>query len=98
MLRSPNQTDHGSVRQSSRERPSSSRRNSISSFLSIRTVDGENPPGHYVVVYDTLEKRIYLESHKSVEGSSDCLLIELPLILGREGLCQSGGTGEQNDD
>jgi len=33
-------------------------------------VDGENPPGHYVIVYDTLEKRIYMESPDSIQSSS----------------------------
>lgn len=56
-----------------------SRRNSISSFLSIQSRDGDNPPGHYVVVYDTLDKRIYMESPESVMRKSETLALMKPM-------------------
>lgn len=46
-----------------------SRRNSITSFFTVQSAYGENEPGHFVVVYDTLEKRISLESSESMKSS-----------------------------
>jgi hypothetical protein len=71
MLQSPSKTDRGSLRERSPGGGTLARSNSVLSFWSIRSVDGENPPGHYVVVYDTLEKRIYMESPENVQSSSD---------------------------
>jgi len=39
-------------------------------------VDGESPLGHYIVVYDPLEKRIY-KNPESVQGSSDMMIAEI---------------------
>ncbi len=50
-----------------------SRKNSFSSAFSTQSVYGDKEPGHYVVVYDTLDKRISLESAESMKSSSNTM-------------------------
>lgn len=75
------QSHHNNNRGNSPGGAALSRSNSTLSFLSIKTLGGETPPGHYVVVYDTLEKRIHMESPESVESPSDTVC-DLPFTNG----------------
>ncbi|RDW61320.1 hypothetical protein BP5796_11212 [Coleophoma crateriformis] len=91
MFRNSSKTGRRSVDSAGR-RPSS-RSNSIFSHLSIRSTDGEQQPGHYVVVYDPLEKKIYLEEPQNVNDKKFVkvdvkgtqMIVDLKAPMGPEG-------------